>query len=325
MGRPVQSLSVVVPLYNGAETIGPLIDQVVADLRDAFVRLEVIVVNDGSRDASHERALEAQRRHPEVVKYIRLAKNFGEHNAVMCGLHHVTTESVAIIDDDFQNPPGEILRLVARLNEGYDVVYSRYDVKRHSWFRNLGSRFNNLIATIVIGKPLGLYLSSFKVMRRLVVEGILRYTGPYPYIDGVIFNITDSIGQQRCEHADRAAGSSNYTFRRLVRLWLMMFTNFSVLPLRVASVLGIATSALGFVLAVLFVVAWAYGGVFRKMIPPGWTSLIVSVMIFSGVQMCLLGLIGEYLGRLFLTVNRTPQFYIRDSYGTGPEEGPPAP
>jgi len=321
MSGPVTSLSVVVPLYNGAETIGPLVDQVVAKLQGALKRLEVIVVNDGSADASHERALEAQRRHPEVVKYIRLARNFGEHNAVMCGLHHVTTECAAIIDDDFQNPPGEILRLVDKLNEGYDVVYSHYDVKRHNWFRNLGSRFNNLVATVVIGKPLGLYLSSFKVMRRLVVDGILQYTGPYPYIDGVIFNITDAIGQQRCEHAERAAGTSNYTFRRLVRLWLMMFTNFSVLPLRVASVLGIATSALGFLLAVLFVAAWAYGGVFRDVIPPGWTSLIVSIMIFSGVQMCLLGMIGEYLGRLFLTVNRTPQFYIRDSYGTGPAEG----
>ena len=240
----------------------------------------------------------------------------------MCGLHHVTGDCAAVIDDDFQNPPAEITRLVEKLEEGYDVVYSRYAVKHHHPLRNLGSWFNNLVATVVIRKPRDLYLSSFKAINRTVIDGILTYTGPYPYIDGIILSITRAIGQQECEHAPRAGGTSNYTFRRLVRLWLRMFTNFSVLPLRVASVLGLLTSAFGLLMAVFFVAAWAYGGVFRDVIPPGWTSLIVTVTIFSGLQMCLLGMIGEYLGRLFLTVNHTPQFHVRDSYGTEADASP---
>jgi undecaprenyl-phosphate 4-deoxy-4-formamido-L-arabinose transferase len=315
----LKSLSVVIPVYNSEETIGSLIDLTVESLDPLFERLEIILVNDGSVDRSHLRAREAECKYPGIVKYIRLARNFGEHNAVICGLHYVTCDCAAVLDDDFQNPPQEIVKLVEKLRQGYDVVYSYYDRKHHPWFRNLGSSFTDRVATWVIRKPRGLYLSSFKVMNRFLVSAITDYTGPYPYIDGLILRATTSIGRQLCEHSERKIGRSNYTLRRLIRLWLNMFTSSSLLPLRLASVLGFLMSLLGLFLAAFFTLSWATGGILAtRSIPPGWASLIVCVTFFSGLQMCLLGVIGEYLGRLFLSQNRSPQFVVRRVYGFEP-------
>lgn len=315
----ISSLSIVIPVYNSEATIGRLVDAVVETLARHFTRLEIVLVNDGSIDQSHRHARDAQRRHTGIVRYIQLARNFGEHNAVMCGLRYVTGDCAVIIDDDFQNPPAEILKLVNKLREGYDVVYSYYEQKRHYLFRNLGSRFNDRVATKLLRKPKGLYLSSFKAINRFLVRSILEYTGPYPYIDGLILRSTTSIGRQLCEHHEREAGRSNYTLQRLIRLWLNMFTSFSVVPLRLASIMGFAMSFLGLGLAVLFVLSWLKGGIFfQQTIPPGWGSLIVCVTVFAGIQLMVLGMIGEYLGRLTLTQNRSPQYIVRQTYGVEP-------
>jgi len=315
--RTIRRVSVLVPVYNSQGTIGELTDVVIEQLQPQCEELEIVLVNDGSKDNSHDVICQAVQRHAGIVKYVRLAKNFGEHCAVMCGLHHTTGDCVAIIDDDFQNPPDQILRLIDKLQEGYDVVYSYYEEKHHSWFRNVGSNLNDWFATRLIGKPKGLYLSSFKVMNRFVASSIIQYDGPYPYIDGLILRTTRSIGCQLCEHADRKVGRSNYTLKGLVRLWLDMFTGFSILPLRIASFMGLIMSAFGFALAVFFVISWAVGGIFQRHsnFPPGWASLIASVTIFAGLQLCVLGMIGEYLGRVLQTMNRSPQYIIRDTQG----------
>ncbi len=254
----------LIPVYNSEHTVGHLIDEVVAILGGRYAELEIVLVNDGSVDGSHEVLCEAARRHPRIVKYVRLARNFGEHNAVMCGLHQVTGDCVAIIDDDFQNPPDQIARLVDKLEEGYDVVYSYYAEKQHSRFRNLGSAFNDWVATRLLRKPAGLYLSSFKVLNRFLIDTVKQYDGPYPYLDGLVLRSTSSIGQQLCEHSERQVGQSNYTLSRLFRLWLNMFTGFSILPLRIASILGLVMSTVGFGLAILFMISWSVGGIFRE-------------------------------------------------------------
>ncbi len=311
-----KSLAILVPVYNSESTIGPLVDVIAETLSGHFERIEIILVNDGSPDNSHQRVLETMQRHPGMVKYIRLARNFGEHNAVMCGLRYVTAGCVAIIDDDFQNPPGEILKLVNKLDEGYEVVYSYYDRKEHHWFRNAGSKFNDWMATKLLKKPKGLYLSSFKVMSRFLVDEVIRYKGPYPYIDGLILRTTNAIGTQLCEHRSRQEGRSNYTLRRLIRLWLNMSTSFSVAPLRFSSILGLAMSAFGFLLTIFFILSWwIEGKIMGGTMPPGWASIIVSVTMFAGIQLCVLGVIGEYVGRLFLTENRQPQSVVRHTYG----------
>lgn len=320
----INSISIVIPVYNSEKTIGRLVDTVINELSPCFKDVEVILVNDGSHDSSHLKALEIVERHSDNVKYINLSRNFGEHNAVMCGLRFVTGDCAAIIDDDFQTPPSEINGMVDRLREGYDVVYSYYEKKQHHWLRNLGSRFNDRISTWLLKKPSGLYLSSFKVMTRFLAETITKYNGPYPYIDGLILRSTHSIGTQLCRHNPRTEGRSNYNLRRLFLLWLNMVTSFSVTPLRLSAVLGFLMSLVGFLLAIFFVVSWSVGGIFASNeFPRGWASLIVTITIFSGIQLVVLGMVGEYVGRLFLTENEHPQFVIRETYGKN-DAGDPA-
>ncbi len=309
-------LTVLVPVYNSEKTIGRLVDTVVSALSESITLHEIILVNDGSADRSHEVVMEAIKRHPGTIKYIRLFRNFGEHNAVMCGLSYVSGDAVVIIDDDFQNPPSEITRLLGKLYEGYDVVYSYYEKKQHHWFRNLGSKVNDVAASILLSKPRDLYLSSFKVIAAPLVKIIVQYKGPYPYIDGLIMRSTTRIGTQLVRHGAREEGKSGYTLRKLIRLWLNMFTGFSILPLRIATYLGFLLSILAILLALYFTYVRIAGPVFLKeAIPPGWASTIVIITLFAGVQFSMLGILGEYLGRLFLTINAMPQFLVRDTYG----------
>jgi undecaprenyl-phosphate 4-deoxy-4-formamido-L-arabinose transferase len=312
-----QRLSILIPVYQGEKTIGPLVDTIVETLGTQINLWEIILVNDGSPDNSHGEILRALDRHPEVVRYVRLYRNFGEHNAVMCGLNQVTGDCVVIIDDDFQNPPSEIVKLVVALyTQDVDVVYSYYESKKHSLFRNLGSIFNDRVATFLLGKPRHLYLSSFKAIRADLVKLVVQYQGPYPYIDGLILRSTNRIGRQLCRHDPRARGKSSYTLNKLIHLWLNMSTGFSITPLRVAAYLGMASSALAFLLMIYFTLERIRGPIIHKIdIPPGWASLIVAITFFAGLQLSVMGLMGEYLGRLFLTINGQPQYLIRDAYG----------
>lgn len=311
------------PVYRSEATIGRLVDTVVETLGPRL--WEIILVNDGSPDNSHRVILDAMQRHPGVIRYVRLYRNFGEHNAVMCGLNYVTGDCVAIIDDDFQNPPAEILALVETLFEGdYDVVYSYYEKKQHSLFRNLGSRVNDLAATLLLDKPRDLYLSSFKVLRAELARLIVQYRGPFPYIDGLILRTTTHVGRQLVRHETRAEGRSSYTLRKLIHLWLNMFTGFSVVPLRIAAFLGLSISFLAMLMVIYFVVIRFTGPLFlNENLPPGWTSTITAITFFAGLQLSVLGIVGEYLGRLFLTTNGQPQFIVRDTAGIEPAGEPP--
>jgi polyisoprenyl-phosphate glycosyltransferase len=305
-------LSILVPVYRSEATIGDLVDTVVETLTPQANLWEIILVNDGSPDNSHAVILRAMERHPGLIRYVRLYRNFGEHNAVMCGLNYVTGDCVAIIDDDFQNPPGQIVALVKRLYEGdFDVVYSYYEKKQHSWFRNAGSRVNDIVATLLLKKPHNLYLSSFKVMAADLAHLIVQYRGPFPYIDGLILRTTTRIGTQIVQHEARKEGKSSYTLAKLISLWLNMSTGFSVTPLRVAALLGLTISFV----ALLMVIAFTAEALTSNNLPPGWASTIVSITFFAGLQLSVLGMMGEYLGRLFLTVNGAPQFLIRDTHG----------
>lgn len=306
------ALSVVVPVYNSEGTIGRLVERAVAELTPLYPDLEIVLVNDGSRDRSHEviLGLLAGPCGPHV-RYVELTRNFGEHNAVLCGLQHCRGEAAVIVDDDFQNPLEDIPKLVAGLAEGHDVVYSYYGKKQHSWFRNLGSRFNDRVASVLLQKPRGLYLSSFKALNRFTIDSIRDYEGPYPYVDGLILRSTRLIGTRLCSHRPRLEGASNYTFRKLVSLWLNMFTSYSLSPLRIAAYLGLAMSVLGFLLAIFFVVSWSVGGILADELPRGWASLIVTLTFFSGIQLLVLGLMGEYVGRIFMTQNKQPQVVVR--------------
>jgi glycosyltransferase involved in cell wall biosynthesis len=309
----IPALSIVVPVYNGAATIGELVQALRA--LDIDGGLEIVLAVDGSPDNSLEvcKQLAAEPGAPIVV--LNLSRNFGEHNAVMAGLARASGRYVISMDDDLQNPPGEVKRLFEYTRDGgYDAVYTYYADKRHAAWRNLGSRFTNWCADRLIDKPQGLYLSSFRCLSAFVRERIVAsYEGPYPYVDGLVFQVTQNVGRLQVEHLPRIEGRSNYTLRRLVRLWLSMFLNFSVMPLRLATLFGLGFGALGAIAAVIVV----FEAIISVEPPQGWASLMVAVLVLAGVQLVLVGLIGEYLGRMFLAVNRKPQYLVREVFRRG--------
>ena len=311
------ALSIVIPVYNGAKSIAELV-HALEGLEIAGGH-EIVLVNDASPDDSLAicRGLVGEARVP--ITLVNLARNFGEHNAVMAGLRQARGDHVITMDDDLQNPPSEVARLLEQARaSGKDVIYTTYAAKRHAYWRNLGSRFANWVADILLDKPKGLYLSSFRCMSAFVVEQVTRYDGPFPYIDGLIVQSTQEIGTLQVEHLPRAQGRSNYTLKRLVRLWLSILVNFSVMPLHLSTLAGFALSVLG-VIGVASVVIEA---LFFDT-PQGWASLMAAVLLLSGVQLLILGILGEYLGRLYLTANRKPQVVVRDvSRSAAPERTP---
>jgi glycosyltransferase involved in cell wall biosynthesis len=301
------ALSLVIPVYNGERTVGALVEAL-AGLAIPGGH-EVVLVNDGSPDESEAVCRALAERVDVPVTFVNLSRNFGEHNAVMAGLAFARGDYVITMDDDLQNPPEEVARLVAYAeSQRLDVVYTRYRTKQHALWRNLGSRFANWAANLVLEKPKDLYLSSFRCVSAFVVENVLRYQGPYPYVDGLILQVTRNVGSLEVLHLPRAEGRSNYTLRRLVRLWLNMFVNFSVIPLRFSALMGFITSILGVIWAVITILEALTGKP-----PEGWASLMVAVLLLSGLQLMLLGIVGEYLGRVFLTANGKPQYIVRDS------------
>lgn len=300
------ALSIVVPVYRGAASIGELVDALAA--LDIPGGLEVILVNDGSPDNSAEVCRRLASRTDLPVTFLNLSRNFGEHNAVMAGLRQVRGDYVITMDDDLQNPITEVVKLFEHARDGaWDVVYTYYSQKKHAAWRNLGSRFANKVADVLLDKPRGLYLSSFRCMSAFVARSVTRYEGPFPYVDGLILQTTQHIDRIPVEHVARAKGQSNYTLRRLIRLWMNLFVNFSAMPLRISVIAGLISGLLGIVgFAAVLIEA------LLRAPPPGWASLMAGVFLLSGVQMVMLGIIGEYLGRLFLTANRKPQSIVRE-------------
>ena len=301
------ALSFVIPLYNSAETIRPLVKAI-----EALVVAgghEIVLVNDGSRDATAEvcRKLVAEARVPII--YLEHARNYGEHNAVLTGWRRARGAHIANLDDDGQNPPEEAVRMWGHARTaGLDVVFGHYAVKQHSAWRNAGSWFTNRMTDWALDKPAGFYLSSFRCVSAFVAREVAVHTGPLPYIDGLILQVTQRIGSIEVRHEERRAGASGYTLRRLVRLWMSAWVNFSVLPLRLATVLGLGMAATGLAGfgAVLYLRLMDRGPQF------GWGSLMAALLVFSGTQLVLLGLIGEYIGRMFLAVSQRPQSVVRE-------------
>ncbi len=303
-------VSIVVPVYRGRDSVTPLVERLVSSLSPSY-RLEIILVNDDSPDDSEAVCIEVQKRFPDVVRFFSLARNVGEHNAVMAGLNQVRGDWALIMDDDFQNPVSEVHKLLDYAStHDYDVIYSYYKSKRHAAWRNLGSRFNDKVANLMLKKPRDLYLSSFKVLNRFLIGEIIQYKLPYPYIDGLILRTTSKIGRVEVAHEARREGRSGYTLAKLIRLWLNMFTNFSILPLRTATVMGAICSLFGLGLGVWTVVE----KLSQPTLPVGYPLLMIVVLLFSGIQLLSLGIIGEYIGRIFLSQNRKPQYTIRKRF-----------
>lgn len=302
----MKSLSIVIPVFNSQDTIRLLVEKLTACLTDR-AEFEIILINDCSRDKSYEACLElaaGDRR----VKVINLSMNFGQHNAILTGLRYVSCDYVICMDDDLQNHPEDIFNLLEKIDEGYDVVYGKYDTMQQSIFRRVGSMINDYMGLVLLNKPGTVYMGSFFIMKSYIANEIARYEGPYAYLGGLILRVTRNIGSVAVKHYKRETGRSNYSFLKLLSLWVNGFTNFSVVPLRISTFGGFAVSFVGFIcLMILIIRKFIYPG-----IPVGWTSIAAIILFLGGLQLVSIGLVGEYVGRMFLTINKKPNSVIKE-------------
>jgi len=298
-------ISIVIPAFNAGGSISLLFK----DLLKVFEKFstQIIIVNDCSTDTTHEECLKLIKENDSELTYIKLSKNVGEHNAVMAGLKHSTGDWIIVMDDDFQNPPSEALKLLNySLSNKFDVVYGNYKKKKHNLFRNLVSKINDLTANYILNKPKGLYLISFKIINKKTVEKILNYNGPFPYIDGLIISLTSNIGSIETEHSKRDSGKSGYTFLKLFKLYGNMATNFSTVPLHIFSMIGFIIAFLSGIYAIVTIIE----KINHPSLSIGYTSIFIAIIFFSGVQLIFMGLIGEYIGKILKNVNKEPQYSI---------------
>lgn len=302
-------VSFVIPCYRSEQTIGGVVEEINSTMADLpQYTYEIILVNDASPDNTFETIRDLCQKQSNICG-INLAKNFGQHAALMAGFHYVHGEIVVCLDDDGQTPANEVGKLLNGIEEGADVVYARYAAKQHSAFRNFGSKVNELMTRVMLGKPKELYISSYFAAKRFVVEEMTRYQNPYPYVIGLVLRSTKKIINVEVTHREREIGTSGYTIGKLLNLWFNGFTAFSVKPLRLATVMGIISACAGFLYGIYTVI--------KKFVNPdvvvGFSALMAAIVFFGGLILLMLGIIGEYIGRIYISLNNSPQFVIRES------------
>lgn len=303
-------LSVVIPVYRSEGTLNALYERLTAVLSKHGLSYELIFVEDGSPDSAWTVLEELARTDLQHVVAIRLMRNYGQHNALMCGFRYTRGEIVLTMDDDLQNPPEEIPKLVQHCVDGeYDLVYGRYEEKRHHAGRNLGSSLVNTFFRLVFRSDVT--VTSFRAIRRELLEAILPYNLNFTFVDGLLAWNTQRIGHVVVEHHPRENGRSGYSLGKLLSLALNLFTNFSLLPLQVASATGLIAALVGMGTGGYYLVQ----ALFRNIAVPGYASTIVAVMVLGGLQLLALGIIGEYIGRVHLNINRKPQYTVREVRG----------
>lgn len=307
----MKKVSFVIPCYRSEKTL----EGVIAEIKEAMGKLsrydfEIVLVNDSSPDNTWK-TIEKLGSENDNVTGINLSKNFGQHAALMAGMRETTGDYVVCLDDDGQTPANEVDKLLAALEDGYDAVYAKYGNKKHSLFRNFGSRANDLMTRIMLGKPKELFVSSYFGVKRFVVEDMIRYQNSYPYVIGLVLRATKNIANVEVTHREREEGRSGYTLKKLLGLWFNGFTAFSVTPLRIATVIGIVCAVVGFAYGIYVFI--------RRLLDPnmvmGFSSLMCVILFVGGMLMIMLGLVGEYIGRIYISLNNSPQYVIREKTG----------
>ena len=303
-GKP--NISVVIPCYRSAGTIGRVVDLASEQFELMGLRYEFVLVNDSSPDNTFDviRQICAKRTN---VKGINLAKNAGQHNAVMAGLHVARGDRILCMDDDLQTHPSEIQKLVDKMNEGWDVVFARYPVQKQSWFRSLGTSFTRWTIRTLTDRPHNIYASSFWIAKKYICDEVIKYVSPHTYLQGLLFRTTQKITDTEVIHHKRDSGTSGYSLKKLIRQWSTIL-NYSVLPLRLATVTGIIIGTAGIV--------GAFAVMLKKMIDPstqlGWTSVMFVMLSCFGLNLLCVGMVGEYLGRMFMTIDHHPQYVVAE-------------
>ncbi|MCR5618502.1 MAG: glycosyltransferase family 2 protein [Lachnospiraceae bacterium] len=308
----METISFIIPCYRSEHTLPSVVEEIkttMSGMSDRYT-YDIFLVNDFSPDNTAQ-TIKKLCEENENIRGISFARNFGQHAALMAGFRYSDGDICVCLDDDGQTPADQVGRLLDKLNEGYDAVYAKYDHKKHSGFRNFGSRVNDIMLRVMLSKPKALFVSSYFAVRRFVVEDMIRYENSYPYVIGLVLRSAGKIANVPIDHRDRMEGASGYTLKKLLNLWLNGFTAFSVKPLRIATFIG-GVSAVAGLLYGLFVI------IRRLMYPEeavmGYAATMSAIVFFGGMILLTLGLIGEYIGRIYISMNNSPQYVIRDSW-----------
>jgi glycosyltransferase involved in cell wall biosynthesis len=302
-------LSVIIPVYNSSSIISKLTNNIKEEIVKIQVisNYQIILVNDCSDDNSWKEISKICNNEQNVIG-MNLMKNYGQHNAIMAGINISDGDYVILMDDDFQHSPNQIKKLISKIEEGYDVCYTNYKDNKYNSFKILGSKLNKKISNFLINKPSDIYLSSFKCFTKKICNEIKKYDGPFVYIDGLIFDVTKNVTSVDVEHLDRMDGKTNYNIFKLISLWLNVLTNFSIVPLRISAITGFFMTIISFC-SILIVIIMK---LLNPSIAAGWASIISVLLFFSGLQFIVLGLLGEYIGRSYLNLNKKPQYVVRE-------------
>lgn len=306
----MKMISFVIPCYRSENTLEAVVDEIEQTMAaSGNYSHEIILVNDGSPDDTWGAIKKAAEKRPDTVTGINLARNFGQHSALMAGLNVTKGDIVICLDDDGQTPADEAGKLIEALENGADVAYARYGHKQHNLFRNFGTAMNEWMASVMIGKPRDLFVSSYFAAKRFIVDEMVKYEGSYPYVIGLVLRTTKNIVNVDVTHRKREVGESGYTLSKLFALWINGFTAFSIKPLRIATLSGFIFAFLGFLYGIYTVIKkFVY-----PVAPMGFAALMSAVMFIGGMLMLMLGMIGEYIGRLYISQNKNPQYVIRET------------
>lgn len=304
----METVSFVIPCYRSQNTIELVINEIKQTLgTQKDYDYEIVLVNDCSPDDTFSVIAKKAKEDSHIIG-INLAKNFGQHAALMAGFNQAMGDIVVCLDDDGQTPADEVMSLLDKLKEGYDVVYASYEEKQHSGFRNFGSWINGKMTEIMLDKPKTLSVTSYFAMKRFVMEEMLRYRYCYPYVIGLVLRTTKNVCNVPVKHRQRQEGDSGYTIRKLLGLWMNGFTSFSVKPLRLATWFGVFSATAGFLYLLYIVIKYFVS----PTAPVGWSSTTAIILMLGGVILVVLGLIGEYVGRIYMCANAAPQYVIRE-------------
>ena len=303
----MKTVSFVIPCYCSEKTIDSVVDEIERTMPGlSQYDYEIILVNDCSPDNTFS-VISSMAENDGHITAVDLTRNFGQHGALMAGFHHCRGDIVVCLDDDGQTPADEVGKLLSKLEEGYDVVYASYEHKQHSKFRNWGTRINNKMTEIMLGKPKDLSIPSYLAAKRFIIDEMLNYKHCFPYVDGLVLRSTRRICNVPVNHRQRQQGESGYTIGKLLSLWMNGFTSFSVKPLRLATYAGVLTAFLGFIYALVIVIKYFID----SSVPVGWSSTMALQLVLGGIILVVLGLIGEYVGRIYMCINASPQFVER--------------
>lgn len=303
----MEKISFVIPCYGSQHTIRDVVNGICSAMKNKTIAYDVILVNDCSPDDVWKE-IHSICSADSHVKGITFSKNFGQHSALMAGYRHADGDYVVTLDDDGQTPVSEVFALIDKINEGFDVVYAYYPERKDNTFRKFGTWMNNLMSEKLIGKPKNVRFSSYFVMRRFVCQEIIKYENPYPYIWGLVARTTKNIGNAEIHHQERDDGKSGYTLKKLLSLWMNGFTAFSVIPLRLASLAGLITAVVSFIFIVYLIIA----KLMRPEMAAGYASTMSVILFVGGIIMLLIGMLGEYIGRIYISLNKSPQYVLKE-------------